>query len=62
MNVSELAITLKSATGGATAMTLNYGRFIQTVLDFLILAWCVFLMVKGINLLRHKAEAIHAGT
>ncbi len=62
VNVSELAIVLKSATGGATAVTLNYGRFVQTVLDFFILAWCVFLMIKGINLLRRQAETIHAGT
>ena len=46
---ADLALTLKAASGSAPAVTLNYGRFIQTVLDFTILAFAVFLMVKGIN-------------
>ena len=37
------------------AVTLNYGKFIQTVMDFLIVAWAVFLMVKGLNSVRRKA-------
>ena len=38
--------------------TINYGTFIQTILDFIIVAFCVFMMVKGINRLsRKKAEA-----
>ena len=37
--------------------TINYGTFIQTILDFIIVAFCVFMMVKGINRLsRKKAE------
>ena len=37
--------------------TINYGTFIQTILDFIIVAFCVFIMVKGINRLsRKKAE------
>ena len=42
----------------AGASTLNYGLFIQTVIDFLLVAICVFAFVKGINALRglHKAE------
>jgi len=51
-----LAITLKEAVGETAAVTLNYGAFIQTVVDFLIVAWAVFMMVKGINTLRRKAE------
>lgn len=39
------------------AATINYGNFIQTTLDFLIIAFCVFLLVKGINKMsRKKAE------
>ena len=38
-------------------MTLNYGAFIQDVVDFLIIAFCIFLMVKGIAALtRQKKE------
>jgi len=47
--------SLKAAQGDVAAVTLNYGKFIQTVLDFLIVAWAVFLMVKGLNTLRRKA-------
>ena len=36
-------------------MTINYGNFLQTVLDFLIVSFCVFLIVKGVNTL-HRAE------
>ena len=37
--------------------TINYGTFIQTILDFIIVAFCVFMLVKGINRLsRKKAE------
>jgi large conductance mechanosensitive channel len=34
----------------------NYGSFINTLLDFLIVAFCIFLLVKGINALRRKKE------
>ena len=37
--------------------TINYGTFIETILDFIIVAFCVFMMVKGINRMsRKKAE------
>ena len=39
------------------AATINYGNFLQTTLDFIIIAFCVFLLVKGINKLsKKKAE------
>ena len=34
-----------------------YGNFIQTIVDFLIIAFCIFLMIKGINKLKKKEEA-----
>jgi large conductance mechanosensitive channel len=40
----------------AGAPTLNYGNFLQTVVDFIIIAFAVFLMIKGINSLRRKQE------
>ncbi len=36
--------------------TLNYGAFLQNVIDFLIIAFCIFLMLKGINKLMPKKE------
>ncbi|MFN4087147.1 MAG: large conductance mechanosensitive channel protein MscL [Spirosomataceae bacterium] len=56
------AITLKSAkldAAGATveeAIILNYGNFLNTVINFLIIAWVVFLIVKVINKLREKFD------
>jgi large conductance mechanosensitive channel len=60
VNFSELAITMKQATAETAAVTLNYGKFIQSVFDFLIVAWAIFIMVKGINSLR-KNEAPKTG-
>lgn len=36
--------------------TLKYGIFLQNVIDFLIIAFCIFLMIKGINKLMHKKK------
>jgi len=55
---TELAITLKSAVGDVPAVTLNYGTFIQSLVDFLIVAWAVFLMIKGMNSLRRKQAEV----
>jgi large conductance mechanosensitive channel len=48
---------LRAVIGGTpeAPVTLNYGAFIQTVIDFLIIAFCVFLLVKGVNRLRKPA-------
>jgi large conductance mechanosensitive channel len=50
VNFSGLAITVGSAT-------LKYGKFIQTCLDFLIIAWAIFIAVKLINRLRKEEPA-----
>src|SRR5262245_10463683 len=58
VNFTSLKLTLKEAVGNTAAVTLNYGAFLQTVVDFVIVAFAVFLMIKGINSLRKKqAEA-----
>jgi len=57
VDFSKLAITLKEAAEGAAAVTLNYGKFIQTVVDFLIVAFAIFMVVKGMNALKKKEEA-----
>ena len=62
VDFKELAITLKAATVDAAgaevaAVKLNYGMFVQNVVDFLIVAIAVFAMVKVINGLRRKQEA-----
>ena len=54
---ANLAVTLKEAVGDAPAVMWAYGRFIQTVFDFVILAFVIFLLVKGINRLKRKEAA-----
>jgi large conductance mechanosensitive channel len=56
INFSKLAVTFKQATETTPAITLNYGAFLDTVIDFLIIAFVVFLLVKQINKLKKKAE------
>ena len=41
----------------AAEVTLNYGAFVQNIIDFLIIAFCVFLLVKGITALSRKKKA-----
>ncbi|ACO80242.1 large-conductance mechanosensitive channel [Azotobacter vinelandii CA] len=58
VDFSDLAITLKQAQGDMPAVVLAYGRFIQTVIDFLIIAFAIFIGVKALNQLKRKeAEA-----
>ncbi len=57
VDFTDLVITLKAAEGEAAAVTLNYGAFLQQVLDFLIIAWAVFMMIKAISLTKKKEQA-----
>ena len=57
VDFSDLAITLKAAAGAAPAVVLGYGKFIQSLLDFTIVAFAVFLLVKGINALKKQEAA-----
>jgi large conductance mechanosensitive channel len=68
LDFSNMFMVLKDAPGGATfatpaeaakagAVTLNYGNFITLVLNFLIVALCIFLIVRAVNRMkRPKAE------
>ena len=56
MDFSNLSIVLKEAVDKAPAVTLNYGKFIQTIIDFVIIAFSIFILVKGINSLKRKQE------
>jgi large conductance mechanosensitive channel len=60
VNFSDLVITLKEAVGTTAAVTMNYGKFIQTVIDFTIIAFAIFLVVKVMNSLKRKEEAAPA--
>ncbi len=56
VDFKNLKATLKAATATTPAVTLNYGMFINTVIDFLIVAFSIFLVVKLINTLK-KSKA-----
>ena len=61
VDFTDLKLVIKEAEKSgdeviAEAVTLNYGQFIQDVVDFLIIAFCIFLMVKGIAALSRKKE------
>ncbi len=61
VNFTDLKITLKHAmvsdTGAAIpAVTINYGNFLQTLFDFLIVALVIFMVIRLINKLSHKHE------
>lgn len=60
VNITELSVVLREAAGETAAVTLNYGVFIQTLLDFVIVAFAIFMMVKGMNSLKRKQEAAPA--
>lgn len=56
VDFSHLAITLKAAADGAPAVVLSYGKFIQSVVDFTIVALAIFMMIKAINTLKRKEQ------
>jgi large conductance mechanosensitive channel len=54
---SSLSIMLQYPTKTSAAVVLSYGKFINSILSFLIVAFCVFLVVKQINRLRPAPPA-----
>ena len=60
VDFSELAITLSEKTAEAEAVTIKYGIFINTVLDFLIVGFAIFIVIKQLNRFKKKEEAAPA--
>jgi large conductance mechanosensitive channel len=56
MNFSDLAVTLQAAEGDQPAVLLTYGKFIQSIIDFVIIAFAIFMGVKAINRLRREEQ------
>ena len=54
VDFSDLKILLKEAVGEIPAVTLNYGAWISTLIDFLIVALVIFMVIKGLNSLKKK--------
>jgi len=56
VDFSNLAFTLKEAAGDAPAVVLGYGKFIQSVVDFTIVAFAIFMVIKAMNSMKKKEE------
>jgi large conductance mechanosensitive channel len=54
VNFTNLKVTLKDAIADKPPVTWNYGSFIQSIFDFLIIAWAIFVLVKLINRLKRQ--------
>ncbi len=60
VDFSKMAITLKEAVGDKPAVLIKYGEFINVVITFLIVAFCIFMIVKAVNVMKKKEEAAPA--
>ena len=56
VDFSDLAVTLSAAEEGAEAVMLRYGVFVQTIVDFIIIAFAIFMVVKAMNAVQKKEE------
>jgi large conductance mechanosensitive channel len=56
VNFTDLAFVLKDAVGDTPAVLIKYGSFVQTVVDFTIIAFAIFMVVKAINAMKKKEE------
>lgn len=62
VNFKDLKFVIKEATEVSPAVAINYGNFLQTTFDFLIIAIAIFAMIKGINALQTKEEPVAPAT
>jgi large conductance mechanosensitive channel len=56
VDFSDLALTLKEAQGDVPAVLLNYGTFVNTIIDFLIIGFAIFIVVKAANRMMKKEQ------
>lgn len=56
VDFSDKMVTLKEAVGDVPAVTLNYGIFINNIIDFLIVAFVIFMVIKQLNRFKPKEE------
>ena len=60
VDFSDIVLTLKEAVGETPAVTVNIGAFINIVIEFIIVAFAIFMVVKGMNSMKKKEEAAPA--
>ena len=56
VDFSDLAITIKEATADNPAVTVNWGNTVQIIINFTIIAFAIFMVVKGMNKMKKKEE------
>jgi len=56
VDFANLSFVLKEATETAEAVTMNYGVFINTVVEFVIIAFAIFMVIKAMNSAKKKEE------
>jgi large conductance mechanosensitive channel len=56
VDFKDIVITLQEAVGDVAAVTINMGVFIQNIVDFVIVAFVIFMVIKGYNKTQKKAE------
>jgi len=56
VDFTSLMLILKEGPTPEETVTLNYGKFIQTIVDFLIVAFAIFMLIKGVNNSKKKEE------
>lgn len=54
INISGLSINVPSNIAGGEPVVIKYGVFLQTTLDFIIIVFCIFIMIKLVNKLKHE--------
>ncbi|AFH94149.1 TPA: large-conductance mechanosensitive channel protein MscL [Providencia stuartii] len=57
VDFKQFSVVLRAAEGDIPAVVLNYGMFIQTVFDFVIVAFAIFMAIKVMNKVRREKEA-----
>lgn len=62
INFSDLKWNMIEAHDSVAAVTINYGLFIQTIVNFLIVAWAMFMIITVMNKLKRKQDAGSADT
>jgi large conductance mechanosensitive channel len=60
VDFSSLSVTLKEAIGSTPAVVIRYGVFVNTIIDFVIVAFAIFLMIRAMNSFKKKEAAAPA--
>ena len=56
VDFSKLSVKVKEATETAEAVKINYGSFLNTIIDFIIIAFVIFMVIKAMNKMKKKEE------